>query len=52
MGWSKRDPARNTHWHGASRDSAMTHVAISTNTQKGVVNWLQKVTGEEYNSFA
>ena len=39
------------HWHGASRENAMTHIAISTNTQKGVVEWLQKVTDEEYNSF-
>ncbi|HEY5749737.1 MAG TPA: cupin domain-containing protein [Chryseolinea sp.] len=39
------------HWHGASHDSEMTHIAISTNTQKGVVDWLQKVTDEEYNSY-
>lgn len=39
------------HWHGASEGNAMTHIAISTNTQKGVVEWLQKVTDEEYNSF-
>jgi quercetin dioxygenase-like cupin family protein len=38
------------HWHGASHDTEMTHIALSTNTQKGVVNWLQKVTDEEYNS--
>jgi len=39
------------HWHGASPDSEFTHIAISTNTQKGVVEWLQRVTDEEYNSF-
>ena len=39
------------HWHGASPDSEFTHIAISTNTQKGIVVWLQKVTDEEYNSF-
>ena len=38
------------HWHGASPDSEMTHLAINTNTQKGIVEWLQKVTDEEYNS--
>lgn len=36
------------HWHGASADSALTHVAISTNLQKGSVVWLEPVTDEEY----
>jgi quercetin dioxygenase-like cupin family protein len=39
------------HWHGASPDSEFTHIAINTNTQKGIVIWLQRVTDEEYNSF-
>lgn len=39
------------HWHGASHDSEFTHIAVNTNTQKGVVEWLQRVTDEEYNSF-
>jgi quercetin dioxygenase-like cupin family protein len=39
------------HWHGASPDSEFTHLAINTNTQKGVVNWLDRVTDEEYNSL-
>jgi quercetin dioxygenase-like cupin family protein len=39
------------HWHGASPVSEFTHIAVNTNTQKGVVEWLQKVTEEEYNSF-
>jgi quercetin dioxygenase-like cupin family protein len=39
------------HWHGASPNSAFTHIAVNTNTQKGIVEWLQKVTDEEYNSF-
>ena len=39
------------HWHGASPDSEFTHIAINTNTQKGIVDWLQRVTEEEYNSF-
>jgi len=37
------------HWHGASSDSEFTHIAINTNTQKGIVVWLQRVTDEEYN---
>jgi len=39
------------HWHGAAIDSAMTHIAINPNTQMGIVEWLGKVTDEEYNSF-
>lgn len=38
------------HWHGASPDSEFTHIAINTNTQKGIIEWLQRVTNEEYTS--
>lgn len=37
------------HWHGASPDSEFTHIAINTNTQKGIVLWMERVTDEEYN---
>lgn len=39
------------HWHGASSDSEFAHIAVNTNTQTGIVEWLQRVTDEEYNSF-
>ena len=39
------------HWHGASRDSEFTHIAVNANTQKGIVVWLKRVTDEEYNGF-
>lgn len=39
------------HWHGASPDSEFSHIAISTNTQKGIVTWLAPVIDEEYNKF-
>jgi quercetin dioxygenase-like cupin family protein len=39
------------HWHGASADSEFTHIAINSNTQKGIVQWLQRVTDEEYNDL-
>ncbi len=39
------------HWHGASHDGEFTHIAVNTNTQKGIVIWLERVTDEEYNSF-
>jgi quercetin dioxygenase-like cupin family protein len=36
------------HWHGATQDGAMTHLAISLNTHKGIVTWLRSVTDQEY----
>jgi quercetin dioxygenase-like cupin family protein len=36
------------HWHGASPDSSLTHIAISLNLDKGGVVWLQPVSEEEY----
>ena len=39
------------HWHGASPNMSLTHIAINTNTQKGVVEWMEAVTDEEYKSF-
>jgi quercetin dioxygenase-like cupin family protein len=39
------------HWHGASPESEFTHIAISTNTEKGIVDWLEPVTDEEYDSY-
>jgi|SRR6185312_13957093 len=39
------------HWHGASHDSEFTHIAINPNTQNGIVNWMERVTDEEYNSI-
>lgn len=32
------------HWHGASSNSSLTHIAISPNTQKGTVHWLDTVS--------
>jgi quercetin dioxygenase-like cupin family protein len=37
------------HWHGASIDNQFTHIAVNPNTQKGIVEWLEPVTDEEYN---
>ncbi len=36
------------HWHGASPESPMVHIAININTEKGVVNWLEPVTDDQY----
>jgi quercetin dioxygenase-like cupin family protein/alkylhydroperoxidase/carboxymuconolactone decarboxylase family protein YurZ len=37
------------HWHGASKDQSMTHMAMSINTQHGGARWLEPVTDEEFN---
>lgn len=39
------------HWHGASPNRGVTHIAIGPNAAKGSAVWLQKVTDQEYNSF-
>jgi len=37
------------HWHGASPHSAITHLAIQEAVDGKVVEWMDKVTDEEYN---
>jgi quercetin dioxygenase-like cupin family protein len=44
-------PPDTEHWHGARPDSSLTHIAISPNTDKGSVVWLQPVSDEEYNKI-
>jgi quercetin dioxygenase-like cupin family protein len=36
------------HWHGATSTTGMTHIAIQENLNGKVVDWLEKVTEEEY----
>jgi 4-carboxymuconolactone decarboxylase len=36
------------HWHGASQDGAMTHLAITGSVEGKTVDWLEKVTEEQY----
>src|SRR3954467_15895277 len=36
------------HWHGASPTTAMTHIAIQESLDGVAVEWLEKVTDEEY----
>jgi quercetin dioxygenase-like cupin family protein len=38
------------HWHGASPNEPMVHIAININTDKGVVNWMEPVSDEQYHS--
>ncbi len=36
------------HWHGAATDSWFAHLSIETNSSAGPVEWLDAVTGDEY----
>ena len=36
------------HWHGAAPHCGMTHVAIAESRRGTVVEWMEKVTDEEY----
>jgi len=36
------------HWHGASPSKAMTHIAIQERLHGKVVDWMEKVSDEQY----
>ncbi len=36
------------HWHGATAATGMTHIAIQENLNGKVVDWMEKVTDEQY----
>ena len=48
MGDVVRIPAGAKHWHGATPDSEMTHLAIQEQQDGRVVDWLEKVTDDQY----
>ena len=41
-------PPGQKHWHGASPTTAMTHIAIQGAVSGQNVNWMEKVSEEEY----
>ncbi len=43
-------PSTVEHWHGASKNSGMVHIAITNNSPEGPVKWLAPVSEEEYES--
>jgi 4-carboxymuconolactone decarboxylase len=45
-----RIPAGQKHWHGASPQASMTHIAISEHRDGTVVEWMEKVSDEQYNA--
>jgi quercetin dioxygenase-like cupin family protein len=36
------------HWHGAAPSTAMTHIAIQEQLDGKAVDWMEKVTDEQY----
>jgi len=41
-------PPNERHWHGASPATAMTHIAIQESLDGRAVDWMEKVTDEQY----
>ena len=36
------------HWHGATPTTAMTHIAIQARRDGRAVDWMEKVSDEQY----
>ena len=41
-------PPGEKHWHGAAATTAMTHIAIVERLDGKAVDWMEKVTDEQY----
>lgn len=41
-------PPGEKHWHGASPTTAMTHIAIQESLNGKAVDWMEKVSDEQY----
>jgi quercetin dioxygenase-like cupin family protein len=41
-------PPGEKHWHGAAPTSVMTHIAIQEALNGNVVEWMEKVSDQEY----
>jgi len=41
-------PPKVKHWHGATATTSMTHIAIAEKLDGKSVDWLEKVTDEQY----
>lgn len=41
-------PSGEKHWHGAAPDKAMSHIAIAEGLDGKVVDWMEKVSDEQY----
>jgi len=43
-------PPGEKHWHGAAPTTAMTHIAIQEQLDGKVVDWMEKVSDEQYDA--
>jgi quercetin dioxygenase-like cupin family protein len=43
-------PAGVKHWHGAAPETSMSHIAIAEAQEGNVVDWMEKVSDEQYAS--
>jgi quercetin dioxygenase-like cupin family protein len=41
-------PAGEKHWHGAAPTTAMTHIAIQEQLDGKAIDWMEKVSDEQY----
>ena len=41
-------PPEEEHWHGATKDSSMEHIAIQESLNGKVADWLEQVLDEDY----
>ncbi len=41
-------PPGEKHWHGATPTTAMTHIAIAEQLDGKVVDWMERVSDEQY----
>jgi quercetin dioxygenase-like cupin family protein len=41
-------PPGEKHWHGATATTAMTHIAIQEQLEGKAVDWMEKVSDEQY----
>lgn len=41
-------PPNTKHWHGASSDTGLQQIYILPNTEKGIVEWMEPVSDEQY----
>jgi quercetin dioxygenase-like cupin family protein len=47
--WSGVPPGKK-HWHGATATTAMSHIAIVEKLNGKAVDWMEKVSDEQYQS--
>ncbi|MGS8570810.1 cupin domain-containing protein, partial [Salmonella enterica subsp. enterica serovar Braenderup] len=41
-------PPGHRHWHGATPDTSMTHIAVQEYLDGKAVEWIEHVTDEQY----